>query len=340
MSKLLFLQSDMTDPYALYRRRLAMGPIHRDSDTGSHIVYSYKACLQLLARPSILIPPSPSDGLDDNAKTIKAGLIRLQNPPIHVPSPNLKLTPDWPTLLKQLPVSHEFDWVQVINKMPATGIISTLNLDPSTQQNILNQLPGLLRIMQPSFTPEDAAQVNAAVGIIQRSLTPHLPPNAIAHICGLMIQSYDAGKGILCNALIHAHKDHAASPAFVTEVLRYDSPVHLTRRIADDDVLIDGYEIKKGEPIVLLLASANRDETHFHKADTFNVHRPNNNEFLSLGAGPHACIAKDFIIGMTSATLDWLFKTYRHITPIDHHLAYEPLYNVRVPRKLWVRVKG
>lgn len=332
----------MTDPYTLYRQRLAMGPIHRDADSGSHVIYSYDACRQLLMRPSLLIPPSPSDGLDAYAKTIKAGLIRLQNPPIHIPSSQLDLTPNWPALLQQLPITNEFDWVQLINTLPAAGILSTLNLDPPIQQTILLQLPHLLQIMQPSFTPEDAAQVNEAVSIIRQSLTPHLPLTAIPHICGLMIQSYDAGKGILCNTLLHAVSKHKPSdwPLFITEVLRYDSPVHLTRRIADDDILIEGYEIKKGEPIVLLLASANRDETHFHKADTFNIHRPNNSEFLSLGAGPHACIAKDFIIGMTAATLDWLFRTYRHISPIDHHLAYEPLYNVRVPRKLWVHVKG
>ena len=342
MSKLLFLQSDMADPYALYRQRLAMGPIHKDSDSGSHVVYAYHACRQLLMRPSILIPPSSSDGLDDYAKNIRAGLVRLQNPPIHTPSSQLKLTPDWSALLQQLPITHEFDWVQIINTLPAAGILSTLNLDSPSQNEILNHLPNLLKIMQPSFTSEDAALVNHATKTIGDKLTKKLPPAAVATICGLMIQSYDAGKGILCNALLHACSNHKPTdwPLFVTEVLRYDSPVHLTRRIADDDIIVDGYEIKKGEPIVLLLASANRDGSHFHKAQTFDVHRPNNDELLSLGAGPHACIAKDFIIGMTAAAMEWLFKTHRHISPIGHNLAYEPLYNVRVPRKLWVHVKG
>jgi cytochrome P450 len=77
-------------------------------------------------------------------------------------------------------------------------------------------------------------------------------------------------------------------PAFVEEVLRYDSPVQLTSRI--------GYETKigevalgDGEDVMTLLGAGNRDPRRFAEPDAFNPSRTDGGP-LSFGGGAHFCI--------------------------------------------------
>lgn len=84
-------------------------------------------------------------------------------------------------------------------------------------------------------------------------------------------------------------------PCAIEELLRYDGPVHLLGRIADEDITIDNSTIKKGETVTLCLASANRDSVHFDTADTLDIER-HPNRHLAFGSGIHFCLG------------DWLAK--------------------------------
>jgi cytochrome P450 len=76
----------------------------------------------------------------------------------------------------------------------------------------------------------------------------------------------------------------------VEELLRYTSPVELaTHRIAREDVMIAGTPIRRGDMILAVLASANRDEAHFTQPDTLDLSRQPN-KHLSLGLGIHYCV--------------------------------------------------
>src|ERR1700759_661298 len=83
MNKKLFSPSDIADPYAHYRQRLAENAVHWDGDDDCWAVYSYEVCERLLKSPSVLIPYSSADGLDGYARGLKSRLVRLQNPPQH-----------------------------------------------------------------------------------------------------------------------------------------------------------------------------------------------------------------------------------------------------------------
>ena len=73
------------------------------------------------------------------------------------------------------------------------------------------------------------------------------------------------------------------------EILRYDMPTQFLCRTATDDIELHGQTIKKGDGLMFLYASANRDEREFENPDTFDVTRPND-RILSVGAGIHACL--------------------------------------------------
>jgi cytochrome P450 len=85
--------------------------------------------------------------------------------------------------------------------------------------------------------------------------------------------------------------DPGLMPGAVEELLRYDSPVQMTRRITLADVEIGGHTIPKGTFCVCILASANHDEAHFGTdAERLDVRRADAHSHLSFGGGVHYCL--------------------------------------------------
>ncbi len=74
----------------------------------------------------------------------------------------------------------------------------------------------------------------------------------------------------------------------IDEILRIDPPLISNRRRAVKDTEISGCPVKKGEKVTVLWASANRDESVFGKANTFNPEQ-NKAKNLLYGRGIHVC---------------------------------------------------
>jgi cytochrome P450 len=76
----------------------------------------------------------------------------------------------------------------------------------------------------------------------------------------------------------------------VEEVLRYDPPFHYSMsRRANADLTVGEVTIPRGDRVVLVLASANRDEDQFANADMFDVRR-RPTRHLAFGRGGHYCL--------------------------------------------------
>ncbi|MBH5389508.1 cytochrome P450 [Bradyrhizobium diversitatis] len=76
----------------------------------------------------------------------------------------------------------------------------------------------------------------------------------------------------------------------IEEFLRYDSSVQMTGRVALEDVDLGGAKIPKGESVLCLLGSANRDPAVYpDRPDRLDVTRPNVKP-LSFGGGIHFCL--------------------------------------------------
>ncbi len=83
--------------------------------------------------------------------------------------------------------------------------------------------------------------------------------------------------------------DLSLLPKAIEEFLRLYSPYRGFARTAVRDIDLHGRTIPAGEAIALLYCSANRDETVFPDAGTFDMNRPNIAEHLAFGRGPHNC---------------------------------------------------
>ncbi|BBZ52482.1 cytochrome P450 [Mycobacterium heidelbergense] len=79
-------------------------------------------------------------------------------------------------------------------------------------------------------------------------------------------------------------------PNAVEEILRLESPVQLTARVALKDVEVAGMRIRRGELVVIYLAAANRDPSVFPDAHRFDIERPNAGRHLAFSGGRHFCL--------------------------------------------------
>ncbi|RZK25840.1 MAG: cytochrome P450 [Flavobacterium sp.] len=74
--------------------------------------------------------------------------------------------------------------------------------------------------------------------------------------------------------------------AFLNEVIRLEAPLQAVMRIAQEDIYIQHKEIRKGDPVALILGSGNEDildESNLGKGYL---------KLLSYGKGIHACVGK------------------------------------------------
>ena len=127
-----------------------------------------------------------------------------------------------------------------------------------------------------------------------------LLPEAIVHEVGLFISG---GAETTRTALTHGlrtfvdHPDQweamAADPTLVPgaveEVLRWVTPLNNMFRRAGQDDQIGEQPVQRGDRIVLLYPSANRDEDVFHDPFTFDITR-SPNKHIAFGFGTHLCI--------------------------------------------------
>ena len=84
-------------------------------------------------------------------------------------------------------------------------------------------------------------------------------------------------------------EDRGLVPNAVEELLRYESPSPVQARYVTRDVEHHGQPVPAGSAILLLNASANRDERRFPDADRFDIHRKIDHH-LAFGYGIHFCL--------------------------------------------------
>ena len=79
-------------------------------------------------------------------------------------------------------------------------------------------------------------------------------------------------------------------PTAVEEILRLDSPVQLSARMASKDTHIAGTLVLRGEGVIIYLAGANRDPKVFTDPHCFDIERENAGKHLSFSGGRHFCL--------------------------------------------------
>ncbi|MFI5315675.1 MAG: cytochrome P450 [Myxococcota bacterium] len=76
----------------------------------------------------------------------------------------------------------------------------------------------------------------------------------------------------------------------VEEMIRWVTPVRHFLRHAQEDYVLRGTQLRKGDVLLMSYLSANRDEDVFRDSRRFDVTRANAGEHLAFGTGVHFCL--------------------------------------------------
>jgi cytochrome P450 len=126
----------------------------------------------------------------------------------------------------------------------------------------------------------------------------------------------------------------------VEELLRYEPPVQiLPNRVALADITIAGTTIQKGSPVILLLASGNRDPARFHDPDKFDPDR-RDNMHLGFGSGIHYCYGAPLARLETQIALRELVRRLENPRLVHDPPPYRQSATLRGPRHLIVEIDG
>ena len=87
--------------------------------------------------------------------------------------------------------------------------------------------------------------------------------------------------------ILRAEPEHL--PGAVAELLRFDSPVQMTSRIAKEDLVLGSQSIKAGQEVLFSLGAANHDPAQFEQPDSLNLRRAENRH-MAFGQGIHFCL--------------------------------------------------
>jgi cytochrome P450 len=138
--------------------------------------------------------------------------------------------------------------------------------------------------------------------------------------------------------LMRLRGDKRLIPAFVEEMLRYDSPTHALPRLTTRDVTYGGDTIPAHSFVLLLLASANRDAAQFEDPDTFKLDRGARG-MLAFGHGPHICIGAALARFESRLILEASIERFtRFERDTSAPIAWDATIHTRGPLKLPMRL--
>ncbi|MCX2714431.1 cytochrome P450 [Mycolicibacterium sp. J2] len=116
--------------------------------------------------------------------------------------------------------------------------------------------------------------------------------------------------------------DPSLLPNAINEVVRYESPLRaFTRRTAQASIIAD-VPLPAGARVLVLYASANRDEREWEAPDTFDI-RNDAGRHVGFGSGAHACAGQGLARLETTAMLKALIERVERID-----VTGEPIWGI------------
>jgi len=155
-----------------------------------------------------------------------------------------------------------------------------------------------MNVLFDSLQPRHrAAPNNSALAVMLNAEDPieqsQIYANIKIAIGGGINEPRDALLTILCGLLTNpdqlaeVKKNEDWEKAF-EEGIRWVAPISVSARRAIEDTEIRGFLIKKGDSVMTIQASANRDEDIYDNGENYDVYRTVN-QHQSFGNGPHFC---------------------------------------------------
>jgi cytochrome P450 len=125
----------------------------------------------------------------------------------------------------------------------------------------------------------------------------------------------------------------------VEELLRYESPVQNTARIAKEEMEVCDVRLHPGDLIAVMLGAANRDPQQFKDPSRLDLSRLNNSH-LAFGAGPHFCIGNQLARMEAQVAILKMVREFPQMRLTSKIPEWAPNFSLRGLRDLLVAVQG
>jgi cytochrome P450 len=145
-----------------------------------------------------------------------------------------------------------------------------------------------------------------------------LEPDELRDFCALLLVGGNESTTNLIGNMVWTlleHPDELARlrtqpeliPSLIEEVLRYRAPFQMFVRCASRDFEYKGHQLQKGQIVMVMIGSANRDEGVFAEPDRFDITRKEN-PHLGFGTGSHFCLGAPLAMLEARVALESLFS--------------------------------
>lgn len=233
---------------------------------------------------------------------------------------------------------------ELIRALPVMSILAALGYAPHRFTAMLACTDAWVAGLSPLATSaQRAAAIDAMDDLLLLLAEDGINDldDSAAHVAVLM-QPHEATAGLIGAGLLKLASDHGMQNAavadtldwvqFGTEVLRHDPPIQNTRRVMAADALFDGQQIRTGETVLLVLASAARDLPAADAPDEFRLHRTSRTA-LPLGAGAHACPGGPAALAIAACAWQHIAEHAGAdgLAAIAHGVSWRASVNARIP---------
>jgi len=159
----------------------------------------------------------------------------------------------------------------------------------------------------------------------------------------LMTAGHETATNLIGNAMVallrhpsevaRLRADPGLYPAAVDEVLRFESPVQMTARVALEDRDVCGRPVGRGQAILIFLGAANRDPARFTDPDRFDISR-HPERHLAFASGPHYCLGAHLAREEAMVLLPLLIDQLEDLQLVDEEIAWQETIDFRGPTAL------
>jgi|MDSW01.1.fsa_nt_gb cytochrome P450 len=207
--------------------------------------------------------------------------------------------------------------------------------DPETEARVGNVMSELTAYFTEHFKKRDPYKHDDLLSLIGREVKER------RELIGLCILIVAAGNETTTNLITHTLQELNRHPeqmqiirddpdgnmnGLIEEILRYRGTIRKQDRYSRIDTVIDGVEIRKGDPIALWNGSASRDPAVVDRPDEFDITR-HPNRHLAFGSGIHMCIGNALARVEMRVLFKHLLERTREIPETRGADSYESLKN-------------
>jgi cytochrome P450 len=345
------------DPWPFYCSLRQERPLFFDAGLGLWVASSHAAVSAALNHPALRVRP-PTEPVPRALQGTAAGevfglLVRMTDGDFHAAHKPavMQAARRWTLADVQRAAEEATDDLQprlkvndFLGALPVQAMARLLDIPEADRDETCRWALQFTQGIAPGATAQAVTLADsAAAALMAQGRSLGLQPPQAANRIAFMQQAIDATGGLLGLAALHLAQDQgqegqgAAADAsqgamrgFVREVERWAAPIQNTRRFAAEPLTLLGQRIEAGQAILLVLASANRDEALNPQPEDFDAQRVQSRS-MGFGAGSHACPGAAIAIEIVATAARRIRAKGQFDSYFGRCTGFRPLPNARIP---------